>query len=220
VLGGFLLLGETPISDASDISLCHTILMEPGLRRVIFFVAFANLFYFVVETTVALNIGSTALLADSADFLEDAAVNFLLLLAMTWSAQNRARAGAFMAFLLLLPAAAFLWTAWQKFAQPIPPDAFSLSITAMGALAVNVSCALLLSRYRTVKGSLTKAAFLSARNDAIANVTIITSGLCIAYVWHSAWPDLIVGAAIAILNLDAAREVWEAARDENKHSSA
>jgi Co/Zn/Cd efflux system component len=63
-------------------------------------------------------------------------------------------------------------------------------------------------------------AFLSARNDAIANVAIITSGLCIAYVWHSVWPDLIVGAAIAILNLDAAREVWEAARNENTELSA
>lgn len=215
-----MLRAANTISGARDISPWHTVMMEPGLRRVIFFVAFANLFYFVVETTVALNIGSTALLADSADFLEDAAVNLLILLAMTWSSQNRARAGAFMAFLLLLPAAAFLWTAWQKFAQPIPPDAFSLSITAVGALAVNVSCALLLSRYRSTKGSLTKAAFLSARNDAIANIAIIASGLCIAYVWHSAWPDLIVGAAIAIMNLDAAREVWEAARDENKGLSS
>jgi Co/Zn/Cd efflux system component len=31
---------------------------------------------------------------------------------------------------------------------------------------------------------------------------------------HSAWPDLIVGLGIAVLNADAAREVYQAARNE------
>ena len=63
------------------------------------------------------------------------------------------------------------------------------------------------------KGSLTRAAFLSARNDAFANVAIIAAGLVTALTL-SAWPDLIVGLAIAAMNADAAREVWEAARGE------
>lgn len=42
------------------------------------------------------------------------------------------------------------------------------------------------------------------------------AGLVTATIWDSAWPDLIVGAAIAIINLDAAHEVWEAAREEHK----
>jgi len=39
--------------------------------------------------------------------------------------------------------------------------------------------------------------------------------LVTAFAWHSAWPDLIVGLAIAAMNADAAREVWNAARDEH-----
>jgi Co/Zn/Cd efflux system component len=62
---------------------------------------------------------------------------------------------------------------------------------------------------------LTRAAVLSARNDALANIAIIGAGLVTAFVWRSAWPDLIVGLAIAALNADAAREVWEAARQEH-----
>ena len=31
-----------------------------------------------------------------------------------------------------------------------------------------------------------------------------------------AWPDLIVGLGIAALNADAAREVWQAAREEHR----
>ena len=58
---------------------------------------------------------------------------------------------------------------------------------------------------------LTRAAFLSARNDAAANIAIIGAGLLTAYTL-SAWPDLIVGLAIAAMNAGAAREVWSAAR--------
>jgi Co/Zn/Cd efflux system component len=64
-------------------------------------------------------------------------------------------------------------------------------------------------------GSLSRAPFLSARNDALANVAIIGAGLVTAFAWHSPWPDLVVGLAIALVNLDAAREVWKAARDEH-----
>jgi Co/Zn/Cd efflux system component len=90
-----------------------------------------------------------------------------------------------------------------------------LSITGAGALVVNLSCAFMLARFRTHSGSLTRAAFLSARNDAVANVAIIAAGFVTAYT-RSAWPDLIVGLGIAALNADAARQVWRAARDERK----
>jgi len=77
----------------------------------------------------------------------------------------------------------------------------------------------MLARYRSQGGSLTRAAFLSARNDTLANVAIIAAGLVTAFLWRSAWPDLIVGLGIAVLNADAAREVLTAARDEHRASS-
>ena len=67
-----------------------------------------------------------------------------------------------------------------------------LSFTGLGALAVNLACAFVLARYRHRSGSLTKAAFLSARNDALANVAIIGAGL-ITIAARSAWPDIIAG---------------------------
>jgi Co/Zn/Cd efflux system component len=189
--------------------------MDSSLRRIVLLVALLNLAYFGVEFAVALTIGSVSLFADSVDFLEDTSVNLLIFFAMAWSARSRARVGMAMAFILLMPALAFLWTAWGKIADPTPPAPFALSLTGFGALAVNLSCAYLLAAYRHAQGSLTRAAFLSARNDAAANVAIIAAGLVTAYLWHSAWPDVIVGFAIALMNLDAAREVWEAAREEH-----
>ena len=124
-----------------------------------------------------------------------------------------------MALILVIPALALFWTSWQKFNAPIAPDAWLLSLTGLGALVVNVGCAFLLAKFRHHSGSLTRAAFLSARNDAFANIAIILAGV-ITLGWLSGWPDLIVGIAIAIMNADAAKEIWEAARDEHKTANA
>jgi len=85
--------------------------MNVSLRRVVIVVAVLNAAYFGVEFAVALAIGSVALFADSIDFLEDAAVNLLIALALGWSATSRARLGMGLAGILLIPGLATLWTA-------------------------------------------------------------------------------------------------------------
>ena len=190
------------------------------LRRAVLLVALLNLGYFGVEFVVALAIGSVSLFADSIDFLEDASVNLLIVVALGWSVKARARLGMAMALILLVPALATLWTAWEKFSVPATPSPVLLSAAGFGALVINLSCALMLARFRHHSGSLTKAAFLSARNDALANIAIIAAGLVTALLWRSAWPDLIVGLGIAVMNADAAREVWHAARDEHRNANA
>lgn len=192
--------------------------MSANLRKVAIFVALLNLAYFCVEFAVARRIGSVSLFADSVDFLEDASINILIAVALAWSDKRRAQLGMALAGILLVPGAATLWTAWQKFHLPSPPAPLSLSLAAAGALVVNLSCVLLLARYRKHIGSLTRAAFLSARNDTLANVAMIAVGMVTAYT-RSGWPDLIVGLAIAALNADAAMEVWNAARQEQRTSA-
>jgi Co/Zn/Cd efflux system component len=190
------------------------------LRTVVIWVAVLNLAYFGVEFTTALAIGSVSLFADSIDFLEDASLNILIAIAVGWSARGRAYVGMMLAIILLAPALAGLWTAWQKLASPVPPAPLPLTLTGAGALVVNLCCAFILARVRDHHGSLTKAAFLSARNDVWANLAIIAAGGATAFLWQSAWPDLIVGIAIALMNADAAREVWSAAHDERKSAEA
>jgi Co/Zn/Cd efflux system component len=188
---------------------------EKDLHRVVAIVALLNLAYYGVEFAVALAIGSVSLFADSVDFLEDASVNLLIFTALTWSPTRRARVGMALAGILLLPAIAFIWALWSKFNHPVPPAPVPLTFTALGALAINLSCAFLLVRFRHHKGSLTHAAFLSARNDALANVAIIVAGL-ITVALPSVWPDVLVGLGIAYMNVDAAKEVWTAARSEHR----
>ena len=70
------------------------------------------------------------------------------------------------------------------------------------ARAARTRRAPLLARHRKSSGSLAKAAFLSSRDDALANVAIVAAGLVTAFLWRSAWPDLAVGLGIATLNTE------------------
>jgi Co/Zn/Cd efflux system component len=184
------------------------------LRRVVMLVALLNASYFGFEFAIAQSIGSVSLFADSVDLLEDASLNILIAVALGWSDRNRARLGMALACILLVPSVATLWAAWVKIHTHLPPAPLSLTLTGVGALAVNLFCALVLVRYRKHSGSLTRAAFLSSRNDVLANLAIILSGFITAYT-HSGWTDIVVGLGIAGLNADAMVQVWRAARVEH-----
>ncbi|GLI28178.1 cobalt transporter [Agromyces rhizosphaerae] len=186
---------------------------DRGLRRAVLIVAILNGAYFGVEFAVAVAIGSVSLLADSVDFLEDASVNLLIFFAVAWAARTRSLVGRGLAVLILVPAIATIWIAVAKILDPQPPEVGALSLAAAGALAINLLSAVLLVRHRHHAGSLPKAAWLSARNDALANVAIIAAAL-VTLVWSSGWPDIVVGIGIGLLNADAARAVWLAARAE------
>lgn len=189
------------------------------LHRTVAIVAALNLAYFFVELAVALSAGSVSLLADSADFLEDTAINVLILVALGWPLARRALMGRAMALVLLAPAAVAAWQAVQRFSDPAAPDVVPLVLASAGAIAVNGTSAWLLARPHHHGGALGRAAFLSARNDVLVNVAIIAMGVVTAWT-GSGWPDLLLGCAIILLALHAAREVWELSEEERLAAKA
>ena len=186
-----------------------------GLRRTVSLVAALNVAMFAIEIVVASASGSVSLVADSVDFLEDASINLLILAGLGWGTRARARLGMGLSAIILAPGLATLVMAWHRYASGTPPEALAVGATGVAALMVNTACAVLLARHRKAAGSLTRAAFLSARNDTFANVAIIAVGVLTIW-WRSPWPDLGVGLAIGLVNAGAAWEVWEAARDEHR----
>ncbi len=176
-------------------------------------VAVLNLAYFFVEFGVALVAGSVALLADSVDFLEDTAVNLLIFLALGWPLVRRAVMGKAMALVILGPAILAGWEAVRHFAAPEPPSVGPLVLASLGAIVVNGTSAWLLSRVRSHGGSLSRAAFLSARNDVLVNLAIIAMGVLTLWT-ASGWPDLVLGCFIIALAVRAAFEVWQISEEE------
>ena len=189
------------------------------LRRTVLVVAGLNLGYFFVEFAVALVARSVALLADSVDFLEDTAINVLIFVALGWPLFRRATVGKVMALVILGPAVLAGWEAVQRFAAPEPPLVGPVVLASLGAIAVNGTSAWLLSSVRHHGGSLSRAAFLSARNDVLVNLAIIAMG--VATVWTgSGWPDLALGSFIIALAVRAAAEVWRVSEEERLAAKA
>lgn len=116
--------------------------LDDQLRRAVRLVALLNLAYFGVEFAVALKIGSVSLFADSVDFLEDAAVNFLIFAALGWNDARRARVGMGLAGILLIPAIAFLWRRRSVAAGELLPKFFgpmalvNLDVAGQGRVAI------------------------------------------------------------------------------------
>ena len=186
-----------------------------SFKKAVFFVAILNLLYFFVEFIVALNIRSVSLLADSIDFIEDASINFLIFFAVSLTTIKKARISILLSIIMLLPGITALWAIWQQIIHQEPPAPVELSTVAFGALIINCLCTLILMKFRNYSGSLTKAAFLSARNDAFANIAIILTGI-ITILYPSIWPDIIVGLFIAYIRAESALVIFKNATKELK----
>ena len=185
---------------------------QTSFRRTLIIVALLNLAYFLIEFSAAVKINSVSLFADSIDFLEDTFVNLLIFFSYLITSTLRPKISKILAVIILLPGLTALWAAWEQIMRPSMPEAFELTIVSLGALLINFTCTIILMRFKNDE-SLTKAAFLSARNDVLSNFIIIAAGLTIM-IYPSIWPDLIAGIIVFSINFDAAYKVYKIANTE------
>ena len=69
----------------------------------------------------------------------------------------------------------------------------------------NGICFLLLYRHRSDDLNM-RSTWLCSRNDIIANVAVLAAAVAVG-IFNAAWPDILVGAAIAALFLKSALTV-------------
>ena len=188
-----------------------------SFKKAVLLVAVLNLLYFFIEFIAALNIRSVSLLADSIDFIEDASINFLIFFAISLTLAKKAKVSIILSIIMLSPALTALWAIWQQVLYQEPPRPIELSLVAFGALIVNCLCTFILIRFKNFSGSLTRGAFLSARNDALANIAVILTGI-ITFFYPSIWPDIVVGIFIAYIRAESALEIFNKAMKELKLS--
>jgi Co/Zn/Cd efflux system component len=82
------------------------------------------------------------------------------------------------------------------------PEPLGMVSIAVLALAANVACLWLISRYRD-GGVHMKASYIFSANDVIANLGVIAAGALVAWT-GSAWPDWIIGVVIGAVVLTGA----------------
>ena len=186
--------------------------LDPAYRTVLLLSAGLNLAMFLLEGGIGLAVGSAALIADAADFLEDTAAYTLAALAIGWSSRSRAWVGVAQGTAMGLVGLTAVAEIIRRLIEGGAPSPTAVGATAMLALAVNGFCAWRLVRFRSGDASM-RSIWLSTRNDAVLNgLTILAAGLI--FVTKTGWPDIFAGALIAAINLWASAEVLMAARRE------
>jgi Co/Zn/Cd efflux system component len=168
----------------------------------------------VIEVGSGFMAGSQVLKADALDFLGDAVITGLGLIAMNWAAAARARAALVQGlFLALMGLGVFGFTLYRVLAAQMPAAAVMGSVGFL-ALAVNAACAIILLRFREGDVNV-RAVWLFSRNDAIGNGVVVIAALLVAAV-RSPWPDLVGAGGIAGLFIHSAGRIIVDARSELK----
>ena len=185
---------------------------DPRYRRVLGRAAGLNLGMFLVEGAVGLLIGSAALIADAVDFLEDAGIYALGVLAIGWTLRSRARAGLVMGGAMFAVGLIALGQVFVRLWYGGVPSPLGMTLVATLALAVNLTCAIWLMPFRQGDSSM-RSIWLSTRNDALLNGLTILAGVLVA-LRAAAWPDIVAGLIIAGVNLWAALSIIRQARGE------
>lgn len=181
-------------------------------KRVIWLVIAINAGMFVVEVTAGALAQSQALQADALDFLGDAVTYAISLAVIGRTLALRASAALFKGLLLALVG---LWvlgsTLYRVFVLPMPDEVVMGSVGLM-AFVANLTAAVLLMRWRNGDANV-RSVWLCSRNDTIGNVAVILAAIAVGWT-ASAWPDLVVAAAMAALFMHSAVKVIRQARKE------
>jgi Co/Zn/Cd efflux system component len=186
--------------------------MDPRYRRILWTVIAINGAMFLLEVVMGYVARSQALQADALDFLADTLTYGISLAVIGAPLRTRAVAALLKGSSLSLMA---LWVLGSTIYHTVVlglPRAEVMGVIAFLALAANAASVLLLMRYKDGDANV-RSVWMCSRNDAIGNVVVMGAALG---VWgtSSAWPDLIVAAAMAGLFLYSSTQILNQAWQE------
>ncbi|CAK0741348.1 Cation transporter [Gammaproteobacteria bacterium] len=161
-----------------------------------------NAIMFVVELTAGLLAHSASLVADSLDMLGDALVYGFSIYVVARGARMKAIAALFKGGIMAVFGLFGVGQVIYKIMVSQVPVFETIGTIGLLALATNSLCLALLWRHRAEDINMSSV-WLCSRNDIIANVSVLFAALG---VWFavSAWPDILVGLALAVLFLRSA----------------
>jgi Co/Zn/Cd efflux system component len=191
-------------------------------RQALWIALAVNAAMFALEIGAGVAADSQSLKADALDFFGDAA-NYAISLAVAGMALAvRAKAalvkGATLIAFGLWVLASAVWAVYRG-AQP---EAMTMGIVGLLALAANLGVAVMLYRFRNGDSN-RRSVWICSRNDAIGNVAVVAAAAGV-FGTGTAWPDLAVAGVLASLGvwggLEIVRHALDELRVERGHASA
>ncbi|MES2324615.1 MAG: cation transporter [Pseudomonadota bacterium] len=188
--------------------------VDQKYRRILWIALVINMAMFGVELVGGLSANSVSLLADAVDFLGDAgnyALSlFVLGMAPVWRSRSALVKGLTMGVYGLFVLGRAAWSVFDG----VAPEALTMGLIGMLALAANGMVGLLLYAYRDGDSNM-RSVWLCTRNDMIGNVAVMLAALGV-FGTGTAWPDIMVAAIMGTLALRASNSVIGQARQELK----
>ena len=181
-------------------------------RRTLYIVLILNFSMFLLEILQGVAADSTALLADSMDFIGDSFSYAITIYALQKHLHIRARVAIIKASLMLLVAAGVLVHGIFNFMAQAVPEYITMGWVGILALIANATSALLLYQSRS-RDSNMRSVWLCSRNDMLANIMILLAAYLV-FVTGSLLPDLLVALGIAYLGSSSAIKIIRHAKEE------
>jgi cobalt-zinc-cadmium efflux system protein len=181
-------------------------------RRTLLLVLALNFGLFLALGVAGWLADSSALLANAADNASDSAVYLISFLAVGRAPRWKKTAATLSGVLLLLFAFGVLADVGRRWLMGTEPIGPTMMVMALAAALVNLWCLKLL---RNVDGDDVnmRAAETFSFNDFVSNGGILVAGGLVLWLGQ-AWPDLIVGALVALMAAMGAFEILSDVRDE------
>jgi Co/Zn/Cd efflux system component len=181
-------------------------------RRVLQIVLWVNTAMFVTEFGAGLVAHSTALLSDSMDMLGDAIAYGFSLYAVVRGPVWQARAALLKGTIMAAFGLGVLAEVTLKVTRGVVPAADVIGAVGVVALVANVLCLVLLAQHRNDDINM-RSAWLCSRNDVVANAGVLLAAVGVGLT-GTAWPDITIGLAIAVMFGASAIAIIRAARRE------
>ena len=183
-------------------------------RTALWIALIINAVMFLVEFIGGTYANSSALWADSLDFLGDA-VNYgislaVLGLSLYWRATVALIKGMTMAAFGVVVIGKMIYA----YTQGIPPEAITMGIIGVLAVIANVISAGFLYAFRDGDSNM-QSVWLCSRNDAIGNVAVILAAMGV-FGTGSLIPDMLVALIMSILGLTGGYQVIKKAIKERQ----
>jgi cobalt-zinc-cadmium efflux system protein len=188
-------------------------LKTSGQRKILWIVLALNVALATSFAVTGLFADSSALIANALDNASDSLVYVISLLALTRPPHWKRVAAKVSGWLLIAFAIGVLVDTGRRFLMESEPLGVTMIIMAIAAAAVNALCVWLLRRIQSADVNI-RAARTFSTNDFIANAGILAGGALVLWTGQ-AWPDLVVGIAVAAIAIKGGMGILRDARGGN-----
>lgn len=181
-------------------------------RKTLRLVLGINALMFVFEMVLGILAESTGLIADSLDMFADASVYAISLYAVGESGDLKIKSAKLSGFTQIFLALLVLADVLRRFILGSDPVSALMMAVGVIALLANATCLWLIAKHRD-GGVHMRASLIFSKNDVIANVGVILSGVLV-WTLGSRYPDLVIGFVIAVIVLRGGLQILKETSEE------